>query len=83
MAITAIEICEHIVVRSKIHAKPLREDINVKKKNIFFRALPKSPKPPPHDPNSGNLVLFSDVKIQDLKVTCGEVREIYKQPKNS
>ena len=27
-------------------------------KNVFFRALPKSPKPPPHDPNSGNLVLF-------------------------
>ena len=28
------------------------------KKNVFFRALPESPKPPPHDPNSGNLVLF-------------------------
>ena len=25
------------------------------KKNVFFRALPESPKPPP---NSGNLVLF-------------------------
>ena len=32
------------------------------KKNVFFWALPESPKPPPHDPNSGNLVLFSDVK---------------------
>ena len=28
------------------------------KKNVFFRALPESPKHPPHDPNSGNLVLF-------------------------
>ena len=29
------------------------------KKNVFFRALPELPKPPPpHDPNSGNLVLF-------------------------
>ena len=35
----------------------LREDIN-EKKNVFFRALPKSPKPLPPDPNSGNLVLF-------------------------
>ena len=29
-----------------------------KKKNVFFPALPESPKPPPPDPNSGNLVLF-------------------------
>ena len=29
------------------------------KKNVFFRALPESPKPAlPPDPNSGNLVLF-------------------------
>ena len=28
------------------------------KKNVFFRALPESPKPPPHNLNSGNLVLF-------------------------
>ena len=29
------------------------------KKNVFFWALPELPKPPPpHDPNSGNLVLF-------------------------
>ena len=27
-------------------------------KNVFFRALPELPKPPPQDPNSGNLVLF-------------------------
>ena len=27
-------------------------------KNVFFRALPESPNPPPPDPNSGNLVLF-------------------------
>ena len=44
------------------------------KKNVFFRALPESPNPPPPDPNSGNLVLFfSDVKIQDLKVTWGDI----------
>ena len=35
----------------------LREDID-RKKNVFFLALPESPKPPPHDPNSGNLVLL-------------------------
>ena len=29
-----------------------------RKKNVFFRALPELPNPPPHDPNSGNLVLF-------------------------
>ena len=29
-----------------------------RQKNVFFRALPESPKPPPHHPNSGNLVLF-------------------------
>ena len=34
----------------------LREGVN-EKKNVFFRALPESPNPPP-DPNSGNLVLF-------------------------
>ena len=28
------------------------------KKDVFFRALPELPKPPPPDPNSGNLVLF-------------------------
>ena len=32
----------------------VREGFN-EKKNVFFRALPP---PPPHDPNSGNLVLF-------------------------
>ena len=36
---------------------PIREDLNWKK-NVFFRALPELPNPPPHDPNSGNLVLF-------------------------
>ena len=35
----------------------VRGDLNRKKKNIFFRALPESPNPP-LDPNSGNLVLF-------------------------
>ena len=34
----------------------LREDLN-RKENVFFRALPESPNPPP-DPNLGNLVLF-------------------------
>ena len=56
----------------------VREDINGKK-NIFFR--PESLKPlPPLTPIRATC-LFSDVEIQDLKVTCGEGREIYKQPK--
>ena len=47
------------------------------KKNVFFRALPESPKPPPHDPNLGNLVLFfSEVKIQDLKASL-ELKILY------
>ena len=47
------------------------------KKNVFFRALPELPKPPPHDPNLGNLVLFfSEVKIQDLKVSL-ELKILY------
>ena len=41
-------------------------------KNVFFRALPKSPNPPPW-PQFGQLgPFFPDVKIQDLKVTWGE-----------
>ena len=41
------------------------------KKNVFFRALPELPFPPtPPSPQFGQLgPLFSDVKIQDLKVT--------------
>ena len=37
------------------------------------------PPGPPHGPNSGNLVLFSDVKVQDLKVTSG-LKGRYIQP---
>ena len=38
------------------------------KKNVFFRALPESPKPPPPWPEFGQLgPLFSEVEIQDLK----------------
>ena len=49
----------------------------LKKKNVFFRALPELPKPPPHDPILGNLVLFfSEVKIQDLKVSL-ELKILY------
>ena len=47
------------------------------KKNVLFRALPESLKPPPPDPNSGNLVLFFlEVKIQDLKVSL-ELKLLY------
>ena len=54
----------------------VREEVN-RKKNVFFRALPESPKPPPW-PQFGQLgPFFSDVKIQDLKVTCREGREMY------
>ena len=46
-----------------------REDIN-EKKNVFFRALPESPKPPPLlTPIRATWSFFSDVKIQDFKVT--------------
>ena len=42
----------------------------MKKKNVFFRALPELPNPPPHDPNFGQLgPLFLEVEIQDLKVS--------------
>ena len=47
------------------------------KKNVFFQALPELPKPPPPDPNLGNLVLFFlEVKIQDLKVSL-ELKILY------
>ena len=45
------------------------------KKGVFFRALLESPKPPPPDPNSGNLVLFFRTSKGLQK--CGEGREIY------
>ena len=37
--------------------KLVREEVDWKK-NVFFRAVPELPKPPPPDPNLGNLVLF-------------------------
>ena len=47
------------------------------KKNVFFRALPELPKPPPPSPQFGQLgPLFSDVKIQDLKVSL-ELKILY------
>ena len=47
------------------------------KKNVFFRALPESPKPPPPWPEFGQLgPLFSEVEIQDLKVSL-ELRILY------
>ena len=52
----------------------IREDIN--EKNIFFRALPESPNPPPW-PEFGQLgPLFSEVEIQDLKISL-ELRILY------
>ena len=54
----------------------LREGVNWKK-NVFFRALPELPKPPPPWPQFGQLgPLFSEVKIQDLKVSL-ELRILY------
>ena len=41
-----------------------------REKNVFFRALPESPKPPQLGP------LFSEVEIQDLKVSL-ELRILY------
>ena len=49
--------------------------------NVLSQALPESPKPPPLTPIRATWSYFSEVKIQDLKVTCGEGREIYQQPR--
>ena len=50
----------------------------MKKKNVFFRALPESPKPPPPHltPIRQLGPFFSEVKIQDLKVSL-ELTIIY------
>ena len=40
-----------------------------RKKNVFFRALPESPKHPPLTPIRATWSFFSEVKIQDLKVS--------------
>ena len=48
-------------------------------KNVFFQALPESPKPPPPpppDPNSGNLVLFFQKSKFILKVSL-ELKILY------
>ena len=48
-----------------------------KKKNVFFQALPELPKPPPPGPQFGQLgPLFSEVEIQDLRVSL-ELRILY------
>ena len=53
----------------------IREEINWKK-NVLFRALPELPNPPPW-PQFGQLgPLFSEVEIQDLKVSL-ELRILY------
>ena len=54
------------------------EEINWKK-NVFFRALPEFPNPPPLTPIWETWSFFLDVKIQDLKKgwqKCGEGTEI-------
>ena len=53
----------------------LREDINTKK-NVFFRALPESPNPPPLTPIRATWSFFLEVKIQDLKVSL-ELKILY------
>ena len=42
-------------------------DVTSIQKNVFFRALPESPKPPPLTPIRATWSFVSDVKIQDLK----------------
>ena len=48
------------------------------KKNVFFRALPESPNPPPTPltPIRATWSFFPDVKIQDFKVSL-ELRILY------
>ena len=54
----------------------VREGVNGKE-TFSFGHCPNYLNPPPHDPNSGNLVLFfSEVKIQDLKVSL-ELKILY------
>ena len=49
----------------------------LKKKTFSFGHCPNYLTPPPHDPDSGNLVLFFlEVEIQDLKVSL-ELRILY------
>ena len=45
---TAIEICEHIVVRSKIHEQNIRLREALKK--LFFLGIIPKPADPPHPP---------------------------------
>ena len=47
-----------------------------RKKNIFFRALPELPKPPPMTPIRATWSSFSEVEIQDLKVSL-ELKILY------
>ena len=54
---TLFPVCITFVQFAFVQCVYVREDIT-KNKNVFFRALPEFPKPPPHDPNSGNLVLL-------------------------
>ena len=54
----------------------VREGVNWKK-NVFFRALPKLPNPPPPWPQFGQIgPLFSEVEIQDLNVSL-ELKILY------
>ena len=52
----------------------------MEKKNVFFRPLPESPKPPPW-PQFGQLgPFFTDIKIQDLKVNLKQHKKQLKVP---
>ena len=61
---------------AEIYKKFVCKGRGQQKKN-FFRALPEFPNPPPPWPQFGQLgPLFSDVKIQDLKVSL-ELKILY------
>ena len=49
---------------------------SIEKKNVFFRALPELPNPPPMTPIRATWSSFSEVEIQDLKVSL-ELRILY------
>ena len=54
----------------------VREGLN-EKKTFYFGHCSNYLTPPPHDPNSGNLLLFfSEVEIQDLTVSL-ELKILY------
>ena len=67
------------VVHLQLHLHICNQGRDQLKKNVFFRALPELPRPPPPtDPNLGNLVLFFQTsKFIEFAKMWGGGGEIY------